>query len=103
MQYAVSLSDSRNMPQEYVDGYLQHELLKYMGGLSQFYGKRVLFDFRYTKETDKLPYSGSVDIHMLQVDITEINTTRYVDIKPVPYLESKKSRWERFKQFVKGE
>lgn len=102
MDYAVSLSES-NMPQEEVDKYLQHKLVNYIGGLSQFYGKRILFDFLYEKRTDVLPYIGSQNIHTLKVYITEVNTTKYVDIKPVNFIEPRKSRWERFKQFVKGE
>ena len=102
MQYAVSLSETQ-IPQEEVDKYLQHKFIEYIGGLSQFYGKRVLFDFTYTKETSHDQYIENQNIHMLKADISEIKVTNYVEIKPVPYLESKKSRWERFKQFVKGE
>ena len=77
--------------------------IEYIGGLSQFYGKRVLFDFTYTKETDHGQHIGTRNIHMLKADISEIKVTNYVEIKPVPYIEPRKSRWERFKQFVKGE
>lgn len=102
MQHFVSLHETE-MSQEEIDKYLQYELIKYMGGLSQFYGKRVLFDFSYSIESDFHPYTGTANIHTLKVDISDVNITRYIDIKPVPYIEQRKTRWERFKQFVKGE
>lgn len=102
MKYIVSLSET-HMSQEEVNEYLQHHLVTYIGGLSQFYGRRVLFDFTYTKQTSLNPHVGNVNIHTLSTDIQEINVTKHVEIKPVSYMEPRKSRWERFKQFVKGE
>jgi len=102
MQYAVSLSETQ-MPQDKVDEYLQHQLIEYIGGLSQFYGKRVLFDFTYTKETEYSQYIGTRNIHMLKAHISEIKVTNHLEIKPIPQIEPHKTRWERFKQFVKGE
>ena len=102
MQYAVSLSESQ-MPQDKVDEYLQHQLIEYIGGLSQFYGKRVLFDFTYTKEIKHNQYIGTRNIRMLKAHISEIKVTNYLEIKPIPQIEPRKTRWERFKQFVKGE
>lgn len=108
-QHAVRLyllSSQPNVPSEIVHSNLQQKLIKQIGGLEQFYGRPIVLKLIYHQKKEPVhPLDDSVE-HMLFAEISEvaINETFRItlpqEVKPQP---KHYSRWDRLKQFIKGE
>lgn len=92
------------IPHSYIDRRLQDNLLNHIGGLRQFYNRPVLMKFQYSKKIE-LDIMQTTE-HKLTLEVCEVTYDQNVRIAlpPIPTISTiKPTRWERFKQFVKGE
>lgn len=107
MKYSTTL-ETRNTTSveeaEYIENTLQSELLKNIGGLKQFYdGEPVVIRFkRWSKATE---YGC---LHLLSADVEIAVVKDYVATKHCKFDKicegkAKKTRWELFKDFIRGE
>lgn len=104
-KYYATYTDYRNTPQHVIDKILNNELLEQLGGFKSHENHKIVLDIKYHKEICDRCYNDVAYIHILTAEVTLINIDDvkfYKEPTLAYYKEPRKSRWDRFKQFVKG-
>jgi hypothetical protein len=104
-QHAVKLTLQPDVPSEIIHSNLQQRLIKQIGGLEQFYGRPIVLKLIYIQKKEPAhPLDDSVE-HMLWAEISEVAIDETFRVAlPQEVKQSKHySRWDRLKQFIKGE
>lgn len=105
-KYYATYTDYRNTPQYVIDKILNNELLEQLGGFKSHDNCKIILDIKYDKEVCDRCYNDVAYMHILSAKVTLVNNDDiqfYKDPPAMAYFEPRKSRWDRFKQFVKGE
>lgn len=103
--YKFNLAVRQNTPQEFIDMRLTETFLSEIGGLRTFNDKRIVMYIKFDKRQDEYSQYIKQDIHTLSVELTNVLTKDFVEYNPPKFheIEVKYTRWDRFKQFIKGE
>ena len=103
--YKFKFTAPTEVPQHIIDMRLTELFLKQIGGLRSLDNHRIVIRINFNKMKDEFQQYREQYIHTLSVEIEDVITKNFVEYK-APQLNNVKvkyTRWERFKQFVKGE
>lgn len=103
--YKFTFTAPPNIPQEIIDEKLTSLFLEEIKGVRTFNDKRIVLYVNFDKRKDEFSTHIEQYTHTLEVEIANVLTKDFTEYNPRPFQVDTKNytRWERFKQFVKGE